>query len=291
MKVTRKGVKTIQDLLTKREPSLPDTPASREFLNNVSDAGNLGVVRGKRIILTSEDVRVLAQAYTKVLGQPVYSFKLDASDYLEAAKQTPQEKIASASGPFAGLMHMAGTYPEGIPFVDGVNPVTPPGTFLFAEPAQLDMTRIGHVLIVENGTLFRHWERMVHIMPDPERTLILYRGHDQAAKLVLELLKKENGRCMFTVFFDLDGAGLEKAEQFACAGAQQVILPSLDAVLHNGMSKAEEFAKQRHQLFGVIERNRYRCLTRSGNQLKDGEFAITQETLIAQNVPLSAYQL
>lgn len=162
----------------------------------------IGRVSEKHLLLTSDDHEKLRSwASLEAGADPLTT--IVTGDRLEAASLARDEKWAT-DGVFSGMIQvtmLSGT----IPLIQG-DAVTPSGTLLSVAVDDIRIDGIETVILVENGTVARHWNKC-RIPDDLSSALVVYRGHAKEAATVRFWLDSLPSSIRKIGFFDFDPAG------------------------------------------------------------------------------------
>ncbi len=166
---------------------------------------------------------------------------------------------------------------EGIQLRSG-NAVTPPGTSINVNPKEIVLEALEAVTIVENGAAFKQWHRL-SANPEIERSVAIYRGHDHAARRVIEFLETVPPRVRSYAAVDFDPAGLIIANSLK---ADAILAPAHleTVVLDNRINKEEAFNAQYKPEFRSGLPESWQALW---DWMVKHRAAITQETMLAHD--------
>lgn len=263
---------------------------------------SVGVRKGRtQIVLSNNDLDRLHKALAVYLcnDNPVL-VNLDA-DRMTLALETPQEK-QSPSHAFC-LVRVAPT--DGYVTVLDITTQEPQrlrvlaGTVLSVRLDQLmlEADNYQHIIIIENGAAIEWWWNIVPLLPTDLRTntLFVYRGHGNEQKRLLKTLAKLSSHSTRFYFFgDYDPSGINIAVtsimQRLPNKTFSIIAPADQSALTERMNKYDVFLKQLRDLKRVRKRTDLSASTLDLlSHLERKQLAITQETLMAQGVPLAVY--
>ena len=253
------------------------------------DDEGVGRIIGKDISFTPREIELLQRKVKRETGFDPLIADL-SGDRMTIAQTSSNEKLSSESV-FDQLITVAGR--EAIPMSTG-DAITPPKSMLFVDVNTLDLSRIDSVIIIENGPIMRHWDR-VDIPSECGAPLLVYRGHGRDARLVKEFTQKATAAGVMTcAFFDFDPAGLSMA---AGSGASHAVLPldwrsmtEADPFVSR-FNKREEFAKQLSALSAITSLEDETPFTQVAKHVRDNGIAITQEHLVVHAKPLTSVKI
>jgi len=242
---------------------------------------SIGTRSGDKIILSQADRDGLRDFVIGNTGiDPLYE-DIDG-DRIEMASRTSNEKL-SANSVFGNEIKIFRNEHH-IKLVDGLA-TTPPGSYLITSPNNIDLNAIQAIVVVENGAPFRDWSKVV--MPKSLRdSLTIYRGHDENAGSVIELLNQRRESTKVYAAVDFDPAGFRIALSL---GADAILVPKNHEALlsEKHINKPEAFEKQNNRKSDAMIPAGWR---KKWEWLHDNHIAITQEALLSKGWPLVVLQ-
>ena len=192
---------------------------------------------GNRLRLSTQDRErlrrhVISETHIDPLTEEI------TGDRMAVATRTANEKL-SQEPVFGGEIRVWCN--EGIQLRSG-NAVTPPGTSINVNPKEIVLEALEAVTIVENGAAFKQWHRL-SANPKIERSIAIYRGHDRAAKRVIEFLETVPPGVGRYAAVDFDHAGLIIANSLK---VDAILVPAHleTVVLDNRINKEAAFNSQ-----------------------------------------------
>ncbi len=254
---------------------------------SIHDAYGLGkVIRGK-IEFAQSDIRKLKQLVERDIGLNLMNDEL-SGDRIEMAGKTANEKLSGQSV-FSDLIWLR--VPDyGLARVSGVDIVTPPGNFL-AVSSHIIITADVPLIVIENGIIFRQID--LYELPKPlHSSVIVYRGHGQHARHVLDLIQREKNHRQIVGFFDFDPAGLCLGIN---SGVSHILIPRLwrDRIDQHKMkpfNKTREFVIQQAKLKTLAEAHTGSFKNIADAMLNQG-WSLTQEHIMAHSLELEVHML
>lgn len=223
------------------------------------------------------------------------------SDRLTLAEKSPQEKLSSTRA--LSLVRIASTDGYVIVLEQGTgNSLSldvPAGTVLSVSPKQLELEGddFQNFVIIENGAAIENWWRIMPLLPEKlqTNTLFIYRGHGNEQRHLLERLTSlcsEKARLYF--FGDYDPSGiyiaLSSIAKRMAGRSLRIIAPRDLSDITPEMSKDDVFLKQRKNLEWVLAHPHLsEAVQTLVSHISSNGFSVTQETLIAQKIPLDTY--
>jgi hypothetical protein len=163
----------------------------------------------------------------------------DISDRLTAAARTRNEKWA-ADSVFNGMISV-NSATRSIHLKQGIA-TTPSGTLLQVMASDILVDSISKVLIIENGAIAMHW-RLAKIPTELSDALMVYRGHGNDARSVINWLRQLPTHVQKFGYFDFDPSGLGMAVDYSLDG---ILVPDpLEENLLDGINnKPDTFDSQ-----------------------------------------------
>lgn len=315
--IEKKYLAAAKNILIRALSSVADNSINRQLTQLV----NIGEVKGKRIILTQKDRIQLEKYFDHHLGQPIRHLSLDTADRLIAAKQSNEEKFARGSV-FESLLNIA-RHQKPLPIIEQLAMFTPPGMVISTPLHHLDFEAITQIIVTENGQLLTHWSELIPCLPlHLQHALILYRGHGSNQNLLKTVLEQTPSHCEIVLFYDFDPAGLamalELTRQHLNEATRNVSLLLPASLIENdlgtpvtplspinlifesliSLSKPEIFHAQHTQLSWLENQFADMDKTDPVNKLagmigfmRQHQIAITQEHMVAHNMPLGIMSL
>ena len=253
---------------------------------------NLGIttvkVRDKDTVLLTTIEKITLKKYIKdVHGEDLEKNTVeDAQKRFDLAKEIPDEKRGRYSV-FGSLLNFSGN--TSITFKDKSSIVLNPYAIVSCELCNLDTDSITSLVVVENGTNIIKVRELIELLPDPLKdSLILYRGHGDNASWVHSLIEKLNDSCRLYFFFDYDPAGLSMMINEGQKRPSALLLPEALSSDVIRLNKRECFEEQYSHMQSLYEkRNEFNHRLKAHIELmKDKEYAITQENLVAHRIKL-----
>jgi len=243
------------------------------FINN----GKVSLSKGQKLNLKSK----IFDEYGHNFLQPI-----DATDdRIDTAAKHNDEKDARVK---PEQNYLIATQQSGVIVAAGFTATLPQGVSARVNIKSLDLQLIDSIIVVENLAVFDHWY-LASIPNQLSTTLTVYRGHDETAKSVQQLLKRCANSTNIIACMDYDPKGLNLA--LTLPGVTHILVPDL-AHADPTMNRPDLFVKQADYLWQLKHNpkwNQYpfiRDLTGNGNHL-----AFAQETILARNVPLKCVAL
>lgn len=295
----RRRIALIQDALRKRKR---EVPASGAWLALHEEWG-VGRQQGKRIHLSLEDRDAMRQRAMDVYGVDPVTLDME-QDRTDMARTTADEKLSRQQA-FGRLVRVA--VPGGGVTVQpsegsaekAVIP-TPPGVLLSVEPAQLclDQAQVQRVLVIENANIMERWWEMVPYLPARWRqhTLLAYRGHRQDLRSMQEWIGQHRGTLEVGFYGDFDPhgvrIGLRSYAPLAPPGQFWLIGPKVPHAIPRHANKPDIFEKHASAL-RYLRRHvppARECCSMI-EQIHLGQWAVTQEAMLAHGIGLAEYAL
>jgi hypothetical protein len=232
--VSKRHYSVVQGALQKRSYLVPANKTWSEIHNELG----VGSLSGQQLSLTREDHATLRQWLQDEVGADPLNTDIKG-DRLQVAKLARDEKWATQSV-FSGMISVnafAGCIP--CHQADGN---TPPGSLLSVPAESLDVSRIGSVVLVENGIVARNWYRCC-FPDDLSEALMVYRGHGTESEACAMWLRSLPDNVRKIGYFDLDPAGLGIAVDY---DIDAILIPDLlhESLLEGKNNKPDEFDKQ-----------------------------------------------
>lgn len=232
--VPKRYYSVVQSALQKRSYFVPANKTWSEIHNELG----VGSLSGQQIKFTREDHATLRQWLQDEVGADPLNTRIKG-DRLQVATLVSNEKWATQSV-FSGMISVnafSGCVPCHKP--DGK---TPPGTLLLVPAESLDVSRIGAVVLVENGIVARNWYKC-SFPGDLAEALMVYRGHGAESEACASWLRSLPANVRKIGYFDLDPAGLGIAVDY---DVDAILIPDLldDSLLEGKNNKPDEFDKQ-----------------------------------------------
>ncbi|MCU7960330.1 MAG: hypothetical protein KZQ58_10110 [gamma proteobacterium symbiont of Bathyaustriella thionipta] len=238
----------------------------------------IGSRDGKSIRLCRNDRDQLRYFVMDTLGiDPLH--QSIQGDRLDVAALTAHEKL-SCEGVFANEIKIFRKQ-QPIELTHG-QAQTPPGSYLSSAADNIDWSTIDTLVVVENGVPFRQWSKVRIDAPCLEESLTLYRGHDQSARAVMDLLEQKKNSIKTYAAVDFDPAGFRIALSLNVDG---ILIPEdhEKLLLEKHLNKPATFHKQNDKKCDALIPPGWRKLW---EWLHARQIAITQESLLARDWPL-----
>ncbi len=293
----KEWVKPIQFVLRKRQHRVKLTQVWRSIEAEYA----VGVMGRNHLDLRDADFDRLQTILASFLkhGSPL-SIDLTA-DRITLASQTPQEKISPVRA--LSMVRLAPTDGYVSVFEMGTENRYKmrvlPGTVLSVSLNQLALEAdyYQNIIIVENGAIIERWWSIVALLPEELRTgtLFVYRGHgDEQKRLLQRLAQLQDERTKIYFFGDFDPSGIYIALTSIARRIPSmpfgIIAPSSPEELSQKMSKPDVFLRQGKHLSSLESKVSLAPPVQTlVKRLRVQGLAVTQETLIAQQVGLRAY--
>lgn len=277
MVLGRQTFSSIQNALRKR---LVSVKATKTWLNLHSEL-SIGARSGDEIMLSQADRDSLRDFIISKIGIDPLHENIDG-DRIEMALRTSNEKLSDHS--VFGNEIKVFRNERHIKLMDGVA-TTPPGSYLTTSPDNIDLNDVDAIVVVENGAPFRDWSKAV-MAPPLHESLAVYRGHDENARSVMELLNKRRASIKVYAAVDFDPAGFRIALSL---GADAILIPKNHKALlsERHLNKPEVFEKQNNRKSDAMIPAGWK---EEWEWLHDNRIAITQEALLSRNWPLIILQ-
>ncbi len=236
------------------------------------DRGNLNV--------TSADWQKLRDWCKSVSGaDPMYD-DIDG-DRIEVAGKFQDEKWSSKSA--IADMCMVSSKSGVIPLKQGDVPVLQ-GTLISISLDDLALSRLDTIIVVENAIIARYWHDVL-IPGSLDDALMIYRGHGENTRLLMDWLKALPSTVYKVGYLDFDPAGLGIAVDFEL---DAILVPDpIDQELvkghtHNKPKVYHDQCRQRSNLMSQLSENWRPILS----WMNDHEAAVTQESIQARGYSL-----
>lgn len=286
--------RTVQDALRTRKRKVPLTSTWLA----IHEEYGVGIRSRSTLDLSDDDLDKLHAASRRLTGTDPLPLDLEKSR-TALSEDTAQDKLGAQ--PVFSMLRVAAT--------DGVVEVLDesssivripcvPGTYAGVRGAQLVINpeHIDQVIIIENGSAMEGWWDIRPILPERyrQRSLLVYRGHAADAAALMNTLTALPDSVAILFFGDFDPSGIDIALGINKRVGQRriaLLAPARPRELAAGMSKLETFEKQYACLLRLFGLHLSPELVELLESIKQGEWAVTQESLIAHRVPLSAYSL
>jgi len=269
MEIGKQVYKSVQRALKQRLPRV----AINKTWQQIHDELAVGSRVGGYLELTTADRERLRSAVLQATGlDPLYDDL--KGDRLAVASRSSNEKLATQ--PVFGEEIKLFRLQQPIPLVGGAA-VTPPGSYLTTGPKQLDTARLDTIVVIENGTAFLNWSQL-RADADIRCALALYRGHDDSARRVLDLLHELPNRVRIYAAVDFDPAGFRIAQSL---GADALLVPeNYPRILQEShLNKTEAFEKQNTKAADANIPDGWRS---AWEWIHRHRIAVTQEVLLAR---------
>jgi len=270
MEIGKQEYRSVQRALQQR---LSRVAINRIWLQ-IQDEFAVGSRAGRYLELTTVDRERLRSAVLQATGlDPLYDH-LDG-DRLVMASRSSNEKLAAQ--PVFGEEIKLFRQQRPIPLVGGAA-VTPPGSYLTTAPGQLDTACLDAIVVIENGTAFLNWPQL-RADAEIRHALALYRGHDESARRVSDLLHELPKRVCIYAALDFDPAGFRIALSL---GADALLVPEhYQRILQEShLNKPEAFEKQNTKAGDANIPEGWRS---AWDWIHRHRIAVTQEALLVRN--------
>lgn len=232
--VSKRHYLVVQSALQKRSYLVP----ANTTWSDIHDELGVGALAGKQLRLTREDHVTLRQWLQDEVGADPLDIIIQG-DRLQVAESARDEKWATQPV-FHGMISvnaLSGCVP-----CHPADGMTPPGSLLLVPTESLDISRIGSVVLVENGIVARNWYRC-SFPGDLAEALMVYRGNGTESEACASWLRSLPDTVNKIGYFDLDPAGLGIAVDY---DVDAILIPdTLDESLLEGKNnKPDEFDRQ-----------------------------------------------
>jgi hypothetical protein len=178
----------------------------------------IGKVFGKKLHLSSADRDALRQHMQLSVGLDPLLDEV-SGDRLEVATHISDEKWATQT--VFGRQVLVKSLCCNITLKTG-DAVTPPGSALYVDPELIQLSDKAVITIVENGSVFNQWHKVIADSEWVRNSLVIYRGHGQDATRVSQWLSELPEYIETIAAVDLDPSGLLIATSL---DADAVLLP------------------------------------------------------------------
>lgn len=269
MEIGRQVYKSIQRVLQQRSAQVT---INKTWLQIHTEFA-VGSRVGKYLKLTAEDRERLRSTLRQVTGLDPLRDNLEG-DRLAMSRRSTNEKLASQ--PVFGEEIKLFRLQQPIPLVGGTAS-TPPGSYLITNPVQLDTARLDAIVVVENGAAFLNWAKLC-AGGGIRHALALYRGHDDSARRVLNLLQRVRSKARIYAAVDFDPAGFRIALSL---GADALLAPEHypQILRETHLNKPEAFDKQNTKAEDANIPAGWRI---AWDWIHQHRIAVTQEALLAR---------
>ena len=240
--VSRRTYNLVQNVLRERAIKVKYGKTWQE----IHEQWAVGRVSGNMLCLDEADRGKLRDMLASHVGADPLHVEVNG-DRIEVAAKFKDEKL-SQKGPFEGMLQIT-RHGRPVSLCTG-DATVPPDSFLTVDKGGLSIDPGEPVIVVENGIVLRHWERYVNLLPSSlTHSHVVYRGHDRAARTVLEVLDSLRGRNPVIGFFDYDLAGLSMA---ASMGVDGILVPyNPVSFINNRLDKPTAFTEQYAKFYGL----------------------------------------
>lgn len=270
MEIGKQVYRSIQRVLQQRSARV----AINKTWSQIHNEFAIGSRVGKYLALTADDRERLRFTLLRATGLDPLHDHLDG-DRLAMSRRSPNEKLAAQ--PVFGDGIKLFRLQQPIPLVGGAAS-TPPGSYLTTNPGQLDAARLDVIVVIENGTAFLNWPKL-RADAGIRHALALYRGHDDSARRVLNLLHEVRSQARIYAAVDFDPAGFRIALGL---GADALLVPErYPRILQEvHLNKPEAFEKQNTKAEDANIPGGWRI---AWDWIHQHRIAVTQEALLARN--------
>lgn len=287
MKLSKQDFQTISKALINSKTRIPCKGIWKVLQ---SELGLSEPIQNNQLTLTRDDIKLIRQFVKNHTGFDPLTENISGTR-TEIARKTKDEK-AFAESPFASHLLVATRSRLGIPLKSGTLQC-PNNVFIGIDTHQLDLEAIDSLLLIENGDTFTQWAQMD--LPDVSNDAIfIYRGHGTNQTRLKSLLNNLPANAEIIGFLDADPSGIRLLEEYNvhCAIVPDfLIYPDLaPKSFIKQFSKQTEFEKQIHKLGRNYQPSTF-SLQRLYQCITENLWAFTQESLIANNIPLVKIQL
>lgn len=265
------------DALEKKKGKVP----LNDFWASVHSEYAIGQVQGKFLSLGLRDRDLLKSliqvnaGYSEFIDPSSITSRIDASEYFIDEKWSGSStllstiQVRSINGPLV---------------VDSSRYEIPLTTYLSVDFHRIEVSDYHSIVVVENLEAFLHIDEFV--LPESlGHSLVLYRGHDNAAKAALNFLSSISRHSRVLAFMDPDPAGINIA--LSTPAVTHWLIPKKIQDLEE-RSHRERFHKQASRYS-----NRFHALSQSSeakscyiNAIMTSGIALPQEFLIKSQHPL-----
>ena len=244
----------------------------------------IGRISGKNLKLSKEDCQRVREI-TRPTGHDVM-FPLPTGSRLEISKYSGNEKPLSEA---PGRHHLLLNSATGLLRLNDIQIPLSLGSSYRCDWRELDLETVTSVIVVENLQAFDYIQQAQ--LPDElKNAWVLYRGHNESAKAVIDLLNALPKNCQIIGFTDYDPAGF-KILLTGIPGITHCLLPELSENLFNlAVGTKSIFQKQQKEMAFIENSILASILNDYWLQLKTHKVCISQELMLSQQIQLSCWE-
>lgn len=264
--------KAINSLLLNGKNRVP----RNKVWSHIHEETNLGVVKGRELLFTAEELYKLRQYGSSLTGGKLDpQFNQATGSRIELAQRHHDEKFSSQSV-FGNLLLMA-TAGCATVTISGTSTTTQAGSVLAVKSDAFDQQLLQQqcLIVIENGSLLPDWQR-IRLPQGWKNAVLVYRGHGDNAGCVNRLVAQQPSESL-AFYYDFDPAGMAMALRW---GRGYMLLPAdwpaLDCNSASSVNQRTTFRQQ------YAELKLAHSLARTALQRRIVEFMGTAECAIMQ---------
>ena len=251
----------------------------------MSDLG-LNII-GDKICLSTREKQKIIRYIREHHGEDLEK-KPQTTDRSRLSRSTlaPNEKRGGYAV-FGSMLNFSGN--TCLWFKDGTSVGLNTNAILSCDLNTIDISKISSLSVVENGDTIIHAKILPEILPlSYKNSLIVFRGYGENIVLVHNLVKMLSEDCTLGYFFDYDPSGLKMMIAEGKKRDSALLLPKTLPKEVIKLNKKETFNIQYNDLQPLYaqRQNFSQRLREHIENIKDNEYAITQENLVAHRVLL-----
>ena len=256
-----------------------------QYLHNEYEIGRIS---DKNLKFSKEDYRRIRDIIKQANGIDVM-LPLPTGSRIEISKYTGNEKLFSEK---PGRHHILLNNANGLLKINNSEIKLWLGSSYRCDWRQLksELNLIEKIIIVENLQVFDYIQ-MAQFPVELKNAFVLYRGHNESAKAVIDLLNALPKNCQIIGFADYDPAGF-KILLTGISGITHCLLPELAENLFDlAVGTKNIFQKQQKEIAFIENSILSSILNHYWQQLKLHKVCISQELMLSQTIKLQCRKL
>jgi hypothetical protein len=253
---------------------------------------NIGQPQGKQLILKLEDRDLLKGLLEAQVGSSEFIGKHSISSRIATSEHFIDEKWLTAK-PLANIIQVRSI--NGPLRVDACSVELPLASYLAVDLNRIKGDEYHSTIVVENFEAFLHIDQFI-LPKSLGHALVLYRGHDQAAKQALNFLTTLTDHAKVIAFTDADPAGISIA--LSMPNINHWLIAEDISGLQQQLKKAnklnqQRFAKQAAKYLSQLTNlpKLAKSATAYINTIMVERIAIAQEKLLQRRHPIKVISI
>jgi hypothetical protein len=276
--LNKRDLDSIHRVVTKALMEIKLTPLWQRFLSE----DDIGRKDGNNLQLSKKDHKRIREITQDITGRdPI--LPLLTGSRLDVSKYSGNEKLGSEA---PSRHHLLLNSPSGLLKLNTVEIPLMVGSSYRSDWRNLDLKQLEDVIVVENLQAFDYIQQ-AQLPEELNSAWVLYRGHNESSKAVIDLLNALPENCHVIGFADYDPAGF-KILLTSIPNITHCLLPELSENLFDLAQGTRPRFQNQQAAVDYIENNSLPIkLHHHWQTLMQYKLCISQELMFAQTIKLS----